>query len=122
MLVFDNASANFSDVRGAVRDFENAQLMESAHNIGIAAALNRISRFAIERGCVWLITLDQDSICAPGMVATLREHIDDSTPLVTPYIVDRTKSRWKRTHGWNFLQSSTIGERRARARSRPERC
>jgi rhamnosyltransferase len=91
VLVFDNASANVTDVRRAVREVDNAELMECPQNVGIAAALNRISLAAIERGCVWLITLDQDGVCAPGMVATLREHANDSTPLVTPYIVDRNK-------------------------------
>jgi rhamnosyltransferase len=78
-------------VRSAVREVENAELTESAHNVGIAAALNRISSAAVEFGCLWLVTLDQDSVCAPDMVTTLRKHADDSTPLVTPYIVDRNK-------------------------------
>jgi rhamnosyltransferase len=91
VLVFDNGSSNVSHVRDAVRDVENAELLECAHNVGIAAALNRISVVARERGGVWLVTLDQDSACAPDMVATLREYADELTPIVTPYIVDRNK-------------------------------
>jgi rhamnosyltransferase len=87
VLVFDNASANVSDVQRVVCEVENAELIESEHNVGVAAALNRISLAAIERGCTWIITLDQDSVCAPDMVAALRRHADDLTPLVTPYIV-----------------------------------
>ena len=91
VLVFDNASANIGAVRAAVHEIENAELIECAQNIGIAGALNRIALRAIERDCVWLITLDQDSVCAPEMVATLRHYASDSTPLVTPFIVDRNK-------------------------------
>jgi rhamnosyltransferase len=91
VIVFDNASENIDDVLGVVREFDIAEVIESPHNAGIATALNRISLTAIERGFEWLVTLDQDSVCAPGMVATLRQHADDLTPLVTPYIVDRNK-------------------------------
>ena len=91
VLVFDNSSANIGDVRTVVDEIENAELIESPHNIGIAGALNRIALRAIESGCRWLVTLDQDSVCAPAMVATLRQYANDGTPLVTPFIVDRNK-------------------------------
>jgi rhamnosyltransferase len=89
--VYDNASANASDVRSVVREVEIAELIECTNNTGIATALNKISLAAIERSGEWLITLDQDSVCAPDMVATLLRYADDLTPLVTPYIVDRNK-------------------------------
>lgn len=92
VLVFDNGSDNVADVRQAVHKVENAELMECAQNVGIAAALNRLSVAALERGCGYLVTLDQDSVCAPDMVAKLRKHVNEMTPLVTPFIVDRNKT------------------------------
>jgi rhamnosyltransferase len=91
VLVFDNASTNVNDVRDVVGRVENAELIESMQNVGIAAALNNIRIAAGDRGCLWLVTLDQDSVCAPNMVATLSERADRLTPLLTPYIVDRNK-------------------------------
>lgn len=91
VLVFDNGSSNVAEVRSAVKEFENAQLIESADNLGIAAALNRLAANAIDRGYEWMVTLDQDSVCAPDLVATLSKYVDERTPLLTPYIVDRNK-------------------------------
>jgi rhamnosyltransferase len=39
--------------------------------IGIGAALNLGAHMAIERGATWVLTLDDDSVIADGMVATL---------------------------------------------------
>jgi rhamnosyltransferase len=90
IIIFDNGSENIGDVRAAARKFKNAELLESARNVGIAAALNVISSTAMN-GNKWLITLDQDSISAPDMVASLAQHVDALTPLVTPFILDRNK-------------------------------
>lgn len=89
--VFDNGSSNVAQVRGVVNEIENAHLVESVDNLGIAAALNRLATIAMERGYSWMVTLDQDSVCAPDMVLTLRKYADEKTPVVTPYIVDRNK-------------------------------
>lgn len=37
------------------------------------------------------MTLDQDSVCSVGMVATLNAHMDSTVGIVTPYVVDRNK-------------------------------
>jgi rhamnosyltransferase len=91
VIVFDNASTNVEDVRRAVRVVQNAELLESGENVGIATALNRIAQAAANLHCKWLVTLDQDSVCPAGMVDVLYAVADDQTPLVTPFIVDRKK-------------------------------
>lgn len=91
VLVFDNGSANAGDVQRIVSGISNTELLQSEQNVGIAAALNRLAREAFARGCEWLLTLDQDSVCAPEMVATLASHADESTLLITPFIIDRNK-------------------------------
>jgi rhamnosyltransferase len=40
-------------------------------NLGVAAALNVGARLAIADGYEWLLTMDQDSVATPGMVATM---------------------------------------------------
>ncbi|MFZ2333455.1 MAG: glycosyltransferase family 2 protein [Sideroxyarcus sp.] len=47
-------------------------LIENHRNAGIAAALNQGIEYALQIGCKWLLTLDQDTRCYPDMVATLR--------------------------------------------------
>jgi rhamnosyltransferase len=46
-------------------------LIENRDNLGVATALNQGLRQALEWGCDWLLTLDQDSRCYPDMVQTL---------------------------------------------------
>lgn len=47
------------------------RLIENHRNAGIAAALNQGLEHALQTGCKWLLTLDQDTRCYPDMVATL---------------------------------------------------
>ena len=46
-------------------------LVENHANLGIAAALNCGLENAVQLGCKWLLTLDQDTRCFPDMVDTL---------------------------------------------------
>ncbi len=46
-------------------------LIENHRNAGIAAALNQGLEYALQIGCKWLLTLDQDTRCYPDMVSTL---------------------------------------------------
>lgn len=48
-------------------------LLAQAHNLGVAAALNRGASFALAHGATHLLLLDQDSLPAPDMVARLLE-------------------------------------------------
>jgi rhamnosyltransferase len=91
IFLFDNASDNFFEVQDAIRNLDNIKLIPSARNVGIAAALNALALKAESEGYDWLLTLDQDSVCAPGMVQVLWSNANSSTPLVTPYIIDRNK-------------------------------
>ncbi|QVI27575.1 glycosyltransferase [Mycolicibacterium neoaurum] len=91
VFLFDNGSDNVGEVRQVVEEFDKARLMESNANLGVATALNRICTAALEAKATWLVTLDQDSVCAPDMVGVLLRQADESTPLVTPFIIDRNK-------------------------------
>lgn len=46
-------------------------LIENHENLGVGRALNQGLNKALDCGCDWLLTLDQDSHCYPDMVKTL---------------------------------------------------
>lgn len=91
VIIYDNGSSNVSEIAELARHHANVELMQSSTNDGIAFALNRLSTRAVEIGAKWLVTLDQDSVSAPGMVEEMRAVARDGIPVVTPYIVDRNK-------------------------------
>jgi len=68
---------NTPDKRHSTRvknDFHTgAQLhvIENPNNLGIAAALNQGLEYAKVNGFMWILTLDQDTLCFPDMVETL---------------------------------------------------
>ena len=91
VIIFDNGSSNLSEIDELVRSMPPAKLLSSDRNLGIAAALNRLGDAAAELGAKWILTLDQDSVSPPEMVASLRSVMKDGVGIVTPYIVDRNK-------------------------------
>ena len=72
VVVVDNTPAE-----GAVRrldlpgDAANIHLVSNRANLGISAALNQGLQHALDTGCKWALTLDQDTQCFPDMVSTL---------------------------------------------------
>ncbi|MBU1692063.1 MAG: glycosyltransferase family 2 protein [Gammaproteobacteria bacterium] len=73
LVVVDNTPAP-----GCAREFMELRaregqihLIENHRNAGIAAALNQGLEHALQIGCKWLLTLDQDTLCYSDMVATL---------------------------------------------------
>ncbi len=47
------------------------RIVENLANLGVAAALNLGLEQAVQSGCRWLLTLDQDTRCYPQLVETL---------------------------------------------------
>lgn len=92
VLIFDNSSHNQEAVRSMAGAFQNVTLTCGAENFGIGYALNRLAEAAQAEGAEWLVTLDQDSVCPPGMVGELKATaIGASIAIVAPYICDRNK-------------------------------
>jgi rhamnosyltransferase len=50
---------------------ERIRLILNRENVGLAAALNQGLECALETRCKWMLTLDQDTLCASDMVDTL---------------------------------------------------
>ncbi len=84
-------------------------------NAGLAAALNDGIRTAFGLGYEWILTLDHDSVAAPGMVegllSTWREVSDRNPGIVAPAHVDRESGRKYRyvTFGRFLFRSGSPG-------------
>ena len=48
-----------------------AELIRNRNNLGVGAALNQGCRHAVSSGFDWVLLMDQDSVAAPAMVASL---------------------------------------------------
>lgn len=70
--IVDNGSTGDSLARiGQAARLVGATVCEQGRNLGIATALNQGVRWASEAGFEFVVTFDQDSQCAPSLVASL---------------------------------------------------
>jgi rhamnosyltransferase len=74
VFIVDNGSGR--ETQDALQEIESAhpervEMIRNGENLGIAAALNIGIRRAIAQGHDWVLTLDHDSVAAPGMVSNL---------------------------------------------------
>ncbi|MEV8000937.1 glycosyltransferase [Pseudarthrobacter oxydans] len=91
VIIYDNGSTNSQAISELAAASPNTIVVRSETNDGIAAALNRLAEAALSHGASFLLTLDQDSVCSPGMVSKLSAELGDGIGMVTPHIVDRNK-------------------------------
>lgn len=95
LLVFDNATTDPALDRYLDQaDGISFVVMRSPANVGLGAAMNRAADYAKQQGFRFLLLLDQDSLPAPDMVATLKaalEHLQRAEPVaaVGPQFRDR---------------------------------
>lgn len=77
VVIVDNGSEEscLSPLRPYLTDDNRVTIHRNETNLGIATALNQGFRMLIAEGYRWLLTLDQDSIPAAGMVAALCERL-----------------------------------------------
>lgn len=91
IFVIDNGSNNVNEIESLLQNYRRAHLTKNKENLGIAAALNQACEVSIKKKFQWLLTLDQDSVCPPNFVETLRKVAEryPSVGIVAPLIVDR---------------------------------
>ena len=75
VYVFDNGSENIEEIKKICG--KCTELTACMNNKGIAYALNRLFESAEKDGFVWLLTLDQDSICFPDIIDDYRKHLNE---------------------------------------------
>jgi rhamnosyltransferase len=92
VVIVDNCSKNFAEVEALTATFENVRLIRHAENLGIAVALNAAMQSASAAEADWVLLLDQDSVCGPGMVAGLCALIAPDIGAIAPAIFDRNIS------------------------------
>lgn len=70
VIIVDNGSQP-SVLPGNRPGWPNVHLVTNRTNLGIAAALNQGVKLAMQEGFEWVVTLDQDTMLATEMLATL---------------------------------------------------
>lgn len=94
LILVDNHSKNKDEIRTLLRGYEKAHLVENSENRGIAAALNQIVTLAREKGADWVLMLDQDSVCQPGLVQHYEKYKQlERVGMMTCKIIDRNINR-----------------------------
>ncbi|WP_295940087.1 glycosyltransferase family 2 protein [uncultured Alistipes sp.] len=93
IVLVDNGSANFASIQERYSADPAIRFIRNEENRGIAAALNQICRFASEQGAAWVLTMDQDSVVAPDLIAIYAKYTDqEDLGIICPAIRDRNFS------------------------------
>lgn len=75
VLIVDNNSTNIGDVKSIANEFA-CKLIIFSENMGIAYALNQILKYAKLNKYEYFITLDQDSVCPPSIIASYSKYLE----------------------------------------------
>lgn len=73
LVIADNGSRNLVEIESLLKQYPQVVLLENQKNIGVAAALNRIFRWAVQHDVEWVLTLDDDSEIPDGMVTQYQQ-------------------------------------------------
>ncbi len=92
VVIFDNGSQNIVDIESMILIYKNVELLKSNLNVGIAAALNKLMQWGLEQNYIWMLSLDQDSVCDEHYVTDIKAYfnVETSLGIVAPVIVDRS--------------------------------
>lgn len=89
LLICDNGSSNIVDIENGLADY-NIKYIRLSKNLGIAAALNEICKYAIKEGYGWVLTLDQDSVCPEHLISNMQLYVNQNdVAILAPEIVYR---------------------------------
>lgn len=100
VVIFVNGDASNDVVETVAQDFDHIALLRSHENLGIATGLSRIMSYAETNGFDWVLAIDQDSVCKPGLVGEYCKYLDlPHVGILTCLITDR-----------NFSQAYGFGE------------
>lgn len=73
LIVVDNGSSNLLEIQ---KSFPQVEIIPLMANKGIAAALNVIGQYAIDKGYEWFLTLDQDTVINDNLVSLYQNYVD----------------------------------------------
>ena len=113
VIIYDNHSDNCETIRQLTALDSHCLLMEGDENRGIAYALNALCQKAVDEGCDWILTLDQDSVIPKGLLEEFDHYTDqEDLGIICPGIIDRNMGReyTRQTSGTEYItQCITAG-------------
>ncbi len=93
LIAIDNSEYDTTPTTAGLRQLDTVTFVANGRNLGVAGALNMGARMALECGCEYLLTMDQDSRATPGMVLTMLRVFSSSEQgaigIVAPFLVTR---------------------------------
>lgn len=89
ILIFDNSSVNVEQIELLIKGYKSVFLVKSNSNIGVSGALSHLMKYAKKSETDWIITLDQDSVCAHGLIDRYCERLSCDIGIITCEITDR---------------------------------
>lgn len=93
VLLYNNGSANFREIKTEFSRYDGVEIVDGKENRGIAFALNQILFWAEENGFPWVLTMDQDSVCANNMIAEYSKYSNSNeVALISPYVLNNGKT------------------------------
>ena len=89
VLIVDNHSSDPKTI--AFSDLTGVSYLYNEDNLGIAKGLNQIMEYAHNHHYDWVVTLDQDSVCANDFVSSCLSLLkqEQKIGIITPTIVDK---------------------------------
>lgn len=89
IIIIDNHSLDTKILENIKAKYCKVSILYLKRNYGIAYALKQIMSYAQENMYEWVITLDQDSVCANGLVYEYTKYIQSDIGAMTCNISDR---------------------------------
>lgn len=94
ILLYDNGSDNLKVVQSFFDKsrYKKIVIKNGGKNKGIAFALNFILNWAKKEQYDWVLTMDQDSICAPNLISKYSHYLyKKGVALLCPFILNNNK-------------------------------
>ena len=92
IYLYDNNSQNAAKIAEVFRDWDGVEYLHNDENKGIAYALNQLIDHADKAGYDWCLTMDQDSVCAPNLIAEYTKYLDyPKVGLLCPFVLNNGK-------------------------------
>jgi rhamnosyltransferase len=92
VVLIDNNSSNINLIEKEYSLYKNIIIIKNESNLGIATALNQAMSYCQTKGYMWVLTLDQDSVCPTNLMEEYRKYLDlPNVAMVSPVIADRNR-------------------------------
>lgn len=86
---YNNGLRNAGEINALLNTYGNIRVIGTGTNVGIATALNELTKEAEKDNIEWILTLDQDSVVCDGMVEALASFKNEKdVAIICPVIED----------------------------------